>query len=296
MSGAALTGLRILMGLVWLYNIAWKTPPDFGRDSGGGLYGFTRAAVEHPVFPPFSWLVEHLVLPHFVVFAWLTLVVETVLAVLLLTGTLVRVAALLGIGQTLAICFSVAEAPNEWPWSYFMLIGIHVVLLCTWSTRYFAVDAVRTQARRGTGSLAAASLLRTWGIILTLLGVAALIASFQTDRWASRGGLVGYEDLEVTVGTYNLAGAFAVLVVAACALTGATLRRRELALAGAALAAVAAAGIYIQSGRTEVWLGGTNTTAAVFLCAALVSAATGRWLGQSRLDQTTAKLTRRGRY
>ncbi|MHA4854879.1 Rv1678 family membrane protein [Rhodococcus sp. MSC1_016] len=295
-SGAALTGLRVLVGLEWLYNVAWKTPPDFGRDSGGGLYGFTGAAVEHPVFPPFSWLVEHLVLPNFLVFAWLTLVVETVLAVLLLTGTLVRIAALLGIGQSLAICFSVAEAPNEWPWSYFMLIGIHVVLLCTWSTRYFAVDEVRAQAHRGSGPRAAAALLRTWGIILALLGVAAVIASFQTDRWASLGGVVGYEDLEVGLGTYNLAGALAVLVVAACALAGGTLGRRALALAAAVLAFLAAATIYIQSGRTDVWLGGTNTSAAVFLCAALVSAATGRWLGHSRLGQTTAKLTGRARY
>ncbi|CAG7632412.1 hypothetical protein SIM91_02200 [Rhodococcus opacus] len=297
MSGAALTGLRILVGLEWLYNVAWKTPPDFGENSGGGLYGFTRAAVEHPVFPPFSWLVEHLVLPNFVLFGWLTLVVETVLAVLLLTGTLVRVAALLGIGQSLAICFSVAEAPNEWPWSYFMLIGIHVVLLCTWSTRYFAVDEVRAQSHLGSGPGAAAALLRTWGIILALLGVAALIASFQTDRWASIGGLVGYEDLEVGLGTYNLAGALAVLVVAACALAGAILRRRELAFAGAVLAGAAAASIYLQSGRTDVWLGGTNTSAAVFLCAALVGAATGPVLDRTpRLGRSAPKLLRRRRY
>ncbi|WP_375154225.1 Rv1678 family membrane protein [Rhodococcus opacus] len=296
-SGAALTGLRILVGLEWLYNVAWKTPPDFGENSGGGLYEFTRAAVEHPVFPPFSWLVEHLVLPNFVLFGWLTLVVETVLAVLLLTGTLVRVAALLGIGQSLAICFSVAEAPNEWPWSYFMMIGIHVVLLCTWSTRYFAVDEVRAQSHLGSGPRAAAALLRAWGIILAVLGVAALIVSFQTDRWASIGGLVGYEDLEVGLGTYNLAGALAILVVAACALAGASLGRRELALAGAVLAFLAAASIYLQSGRTDVWLGGTNTTAAVFLCAALVGAATGPVLGQTpRLGRSAPKLLRGRRY
>nr|WP_072688226.1 hypothetical protein [Rhodococcus marinonascens] len=280
---------------MWLYNVVWKNPPDFGRNSGSGLYEFTRAAVDHPVFPPFSWVVEHLVLPNFLVFGWLTLVVETVLAVLLLTGTLVRAAALLGIGQSLAIGLSVAEAPGEWPWSYFMMIGIHVVLLCTWSTRYFAVDAVRTQARRGDGPRAAASLLRIWGIVLALLGVAALIASFQTGPWESVGGLVGTEDLEVGLGNYNLAGAIVVLVVAACALAGAIRGSRELAYVGAALAVLAAVSIYLQSSRVDVWLGGTNTTAAVFLCAALVSAATGRLLGRShRLGQSASKPMRKG--
>lgn len=263
---------------MWLYNVVWKNPPDFGRNSNSGLYEFTSAAVDHPVFPPFSWVVEHLVLPNFLLFGWLTLVLETVLAVLLLTGTFVRIAALLGIGQSLAIGLSVAEAPGEWPWSYFMMIGIHIVLLCTWSTRYFAVDAVRAQTRRGDGPHAAASLLRTWGIVLALLGVAALIASFQTGRWASVGGLVGTEDLQVGLGNYNLAGAIAVLVVAAFALAGAIRGSRELAYAGAALAVLAAVSIYLQSSRTDVWLGGTNTTAAVFLCAALVSVATGRLL------------------
>ncbi|AMC55054.1 integral membrane protein [Mycobacterium tuberculosis variant bovis] len=71
---------------------------------------------------------------------------ESALAVLLLTGTAVRLAALIGIGQSVAIGLSVAESPGEWPWAYAMLLGIHVVLLFTCSTRYAAVDAVRAAA------------------------------------------------------------------------------------------------------------------------------------------------------
>lgn len=26
-----LTGLRLLAGLIWLYNVVWKVPPDFGE-------------------------------------------------------------------------------------------------------------------------------------------------------------------------------------------------------------------------------------------------------------------------
>src|SRR6516162_9189710 len=45
---------------------------------------------------------------------------------------------------------------------------------------------------------------------------------------------------------------------------------RVLVLAAAAVATIAAISIYAQIGRTEVWLGGTLTTAAVFACAAVV--------------------------
>ncbi len=88
--------LRITVGLMWLYNVAWKVPADFGRDSGNGLYKFTGFAVEHPVLPPYSWVVEHLILPNISAFGWLVLVAETALAVLLISGTYVRAAALLG--------------------------------------------------------------------------------------------------------------------------------------------------------------------------------------------------------
>jgi len=82
-SAAALAALRVLAGLLWLYNVSWKRPPDFGEDSGTGLYGFTQLAVENPVFPPYSWVVENVVLPNFLAFGWMVLVVETLLAVLL---------------------------------------------------------------------------------------------------------------------------------------------------------------------------------------------------------------------
>ncbi len=51
-----LTGLRLLAGLIWLYNVVWKVPPDFGERGRRDLYHFTHLAVEHPVFTPFSWV------------------------------------------------------------------------------------------------------------------------------------------------------------------------------------------------------------------------------------------------
>ncbi len=69
----AAAALRVVLGLMWLYNVSWKRAPDFGQDAGNGLFKLTSYAVSHPVLPPYSWIVEHLVLPHFQVFGWVVL-------------------------------------------------------------------------------------------------------------------------------------------------------------------------------------------------------------------------------
>jgi uncharacterized membrane protein YphA (DoxX/SURF4 family) len=271
-SGIALAVLRILAGLLWLSHVWWKVPPDFGEKRRTGLWFWTHLAVDHPVFPPYSWLVEHLVLPNFTAFGWLVLVVETLLPVLLLTGTAVRLAALIGIGQSLAIGLSVAEAPNEWPWAYAMMIGIHLVLLLGPSAQYAAVDAVRAaRAPAGNAAPVARRLLGGWGVILALIAAVAGIKSLGDEFVAPRGQGVGYPPLQLFLGDYNMLAALVLLVAAVLMLAGAVTRARALALTAAAIAAVAALSIYVQLGRMEIWLGGNPSTAAVFVCAAVIA-------------------------
>ncbi len=298
-SGIALAGLRILAGLIWLYNVVWKIPPDFGQNSRSGLFQFTNYAVDYPVLPPFSWLIEHAVLPNFTAFGWLVLVMETVLAVLLLTGTAVRLAALIGVAQSVAIALSVAEAPNEWPWAYAMLIGIHVVLLLTPCGQYAAVDAVHASAAQPS---VARRLLCVWGVILAAIGAIALVRSVGDGWLAHSGQLAGYQKLEFSLGNYNLLAAVVLLAVAVLMFAGAFARVRVLPIAAAVIAASAAVSIYVQLGRTDIWLGGTGTTAAVFVSAAVVAAVTQRFLrdpasaGAARIRQPsgTHKLESKG--
>ena len=269
-SGIALAVLRILAGLLWLAHVWWKVPPDFGENRRTGLWFWTHLAVDHPVFPPYSWLVEHLVLPNFTPFGWLVLVVETLLPVLLITGTAVRLAALIGIGQSLAIGLSVAEAPNEWPWAYAMMIGVHLVLLLAPSAQYAAVDAVRS-APAGDAAPIARRLLGGWGVVLALIAIVAGVKSLGDAFLAARGQGVGYPPLQLFLGDYNMLAALVLLVVAALMIAAAVLRARVLALTAAVLAAVAALTVYVQLGRTEIWLGGNPSTAAVFACAAVIA-------------------------
>ena len=270
-SGISLAVLRVIAGSLWLSHVWWKSPPDFGERRRTGLWFWTHLAVEHPVFPPYSWLVEHLVLPNFTPFGWLVLVVETLLPVLLLTGTAVRLAALIGIGQSLAIGMSVAEAPNEWPWAYAMMIGIHLVLLLTPSARFAAVDAVRAARIAGNAQPVARRLLGGWGVVLTVIAVIAGVKSLGDDFLAARGQGVGYPPLQLFLGDYNMLAALVLLVVAVLMLAGAVTRAWALALTAAVIAAVAALSIYVQLGRTEVWLGGNPSTAAIFVCAVVIA-------------------------
>jgi len=271
-SAGTLGALRILAGLLWLYNVSWKRPPDFGEDSGKGLFRFTHDAVDHPVLAPYSWVVEHLVLPNFQAFGWTVLAVETTLAVLLLTGTMVRVAAALGVAQSTAIALSVAQTPGEWPWSYWMMIGIHVVLLGGAAGAVLSVDRVRAAPRAGR------RLLASWGVVVGGTACIVLVMSVGESATAASGARLGGPDLSISLGSYNLLGAIVLLAVAVLMLVAASARRSEFALLAAALAVVAALSLYIQLGFSDPLLGGSNTSAAFFLCAAVVAAACSRRL------------------
>lgn len=147
--------LRIAIGLLWIANSGWKTPPNFGQDSGSGLFKFTTYAVDYPVFPPFSWLIENVVLPNFTVFGYLTLLVEVGLGAFLVVGLATRFWALVGIGQSLAITLSVVNAPNEFPWTYYLMIIAHIVILTTAAGRTVGLDGLlRPRWRQSPGRVA----------------------------------------------------------------------------------------------------------------------------------------------
>ena len=114
---AVIAVVRVGVGLLWLQNVGWKTPPDFGRvDPPDGLYLSTTYAVSHQVFGPYAWLVDRLVLPNFTFFGWMVLLVEASLGAFLLIGLATRFWAVVGMAQTLVIMLSILNAPHEWYW------------------------------------------------------------------------------------------------------------------------------------------------------------------------------------
>ena len=85
-----LAAARIFVAFLWIQNVGWKTPAGgFGQDSGGTLYGYVVDGITHPVLAPYASILSNVVLPHFLVFAWLTLIVEiSIGAFLLVIGQL----------------------------------------------------------------------------------------------------------------------------------------------------------------------------------------------------------------
>ncbi len=125
------TTLRVVAGLLWLSNVSWKIPPDFGETADGcrGICGYVNAGAENTVLPGSSWFFDSIVSPNLAAFGWLTLFVEAGLAAALLSGRFVRVAAVVGMLQSLGIGLAVANAEGEWYWSYALMIALHLAIL-----------------------------------------------------------------------------------------------------------------------------------------------------------------------
>jgi len=152
---AALATVRVVVALMWIQNVNWKIPSDFGRERNSDLYHFVTGAVDHPVFAPYTWVVQHLVLANFTLFGYLTLVTEFALGAFLLAGLFTRLFAAVGVLQSGAIALSVLNTPNEWHWSYYLMICAHVLLLAFAAGRVAGVDGLlRPQWRRSSGLLA----------------------------------------------------------------------------------------------------------------------------------------------
>jgi thiosulfate dehydrogenase (quinone) large subunit len=142
----ALAGLRIFVGIVWIANLSWKLPPDFGRyDARGLLYSF-ELAERWAVVGPLRDLVTDVVIPHFTLFGWLVFGIELIAGVLLLLGLMTRLGALLGTAESIAIVLLVGRAPNEWFWGYAMFVLLNAVPLLSPADSRWSVDHARGRA------------------------------------------------------------------------------------------------------------------------------------------------------
>jgi len=137
---ATLAALRILVGLLWLTNLLWKLPPDFGRNDPRGLYHYLVVADQHAL-GPVRTLAHHVLVPHATAAGWLVFTVELIAGLLLLLGWHTRIGAALGLAQAIVITLMVAGAPGEWRWGYVMLIALNAVPLAAPANLRLSVDA-----------------------------------------------------------------------------------------------------------------------------------------------------------
>jgi thiosulfate dehydrogenase (quinone) large subunit len=148
-SGIGLAVLRIVVGITWLHEAAWKTPPEFA-----GLRDWTTRPLDNPTSETFNAVLEAVVLPNIAFFGWVTLLAEASLGAFLVVGLATRLWAVVGIAQGMAITLSVISVPGEWSYAYYLFVAAHVALLTGAGGRTFGIDGLlrdRWAAAEGDG-------------------------------------------------------------------------------------------------------------------------------------------------
>jgi hypothetical protein len=135
-----LAALRISYGILWLQQVTWKVPPDFGLTRKDGLYYWTSEMVKYSFLPPHKFFVESVVLPNFLFFAWLTFLTELFIGFSHLFGIVSRLGAFLALAMSANLLVGLARHPGEWPWSYLMLLGYALIFLSGHTGRVLGLD------------------------------------------------------------------------------------------------------------------------------------------------------------
>jgi len=159
-----LGALRIAYGILWLQQTTWKVPPDFGLARKDGLYYWTGEMVKYSFLSPHKFFVESVVLPHFLLFAWLTLLTELFIGFSHLVGVVSRLGAFLALAMSANLLVGLARHPGEWPWSYLMLLGYALLFLSGHPGRTLGLDGWLSR-RLNSPALAG----RVWARVLGLL-------------------------------------------------------------------------------------------------------------------------------
>jgi uncharacterized membrane protein YphA (DoxX/SURF4 family) len=284
-SRAAPLTLRLVAGLLWLSNVSWKVPPDFGRtaDVCRGLCRFVQAGIDHPVAPGYPWVLENLIQPNLALFGWGVLILEYLLAALLLSGTLTRLAAVVGFAQSLAIGLSVANAPEEWYWSYVLMAAVHFAVFANATWRAAGGDPVPraaspggparpVTARRTSGPVPVALMTASYGALVAVANARnAVVTSDYTREWVLFGGrtdVPGDFGRNVFAGSVALGLVFVLLAGATLLTAGRSSARWPAAVAGAF--SLVLVGAYRDTGNL---LAAKPSAAAVMLAVALYLAA-----------------------
>ena len=141
---------RILIGILWLFSLRWKLPPDFMPESGRGLMDWLLLEVQHPAFGFYGDFVQTVVIPNFTSFAWIIFLAELLVGLSLLTGSLTRLGGAIGLLMAFNLGLGLLEVPGEWPWSYAMLAMWQGTFVVMGAGRVFGIDGLLR--RRYSGS------------------------------------------------------------------------------------------------------------------------------------------------
>jgi uncharacterized membrane protein YphA (DoxX/SURF4 family) len=149
--------VRFLIGAMWWQQSLWKLPPYY-TDQPNSPFGSTGLAYwmglmgKHAAIPLQADFVNHIVLPHFYLFAPMVYAAEVLTGVSLMLGLFVRLFGIIGALQILNLWLGLYSAPGEWPWNYFFLLVLQVMFALHCYGRSLGLDAILI-ARSGRSRL-----------------------------------------------------------------------------------------------------------------------------------------------
>jgi hypothetical protein len=144
---------RLVIGAMWWQQTLWKLPPYY-TDQPDKPFGTTGLAVwmkimgQHAAIPLQADFVNHIVLPHFYVFAPIVYAAELLTALSLMLGAFVGLFGLIGALQILNLWLGLYSAPGEWPWTYFFLLVLQLIFCLDHYGRSLGIDAMLATGRR----------------------------------------------------------------------------------------------------------------------------------------------------
>ncbi|MEO5725052.1 MAG: hypothetical protein ABIQ39_16640 [Ilumatobacteraceae bacterium] len=219
---------RIAAGLLWLADLHWKVAPNFGRDTGGGLYKYTRSAVDDPVVGVWKSITEHLILPHLQLFGWIVILTDGTIAALLLIGYRTRLVALIGAFNAIPIFLSVAYRNDEWPWSYILIFFLHLMLFAMPSSEHVPSIDTALAGPRSARDRAFVVL----GAIAVVVGAIGWFLARDVDFATRHVAMFGYAKMELKLLWFNGLAAVLTIAFGAALIVAARIRLAGLVAAG----------------------------------------------------------------
>jgi len=136
-----LSGCRSVIGLMWLLSLRWKLPPTFvASGDHRSLMEWMQLQVAHPTVGLYADFVANVAIPNFILFAWLTFLIELTIGLSLTVGVFTRWGAILGLIWSFNLAIGLLSVPGEWPWSYLMLIMWHTLFFVSANHQKWGFD------------------------------------------------------------------------------------------------------------------------------------------------------------
>jgi uncharacterized membrane protein YphA (DoxX/SURF4 family) len=147
---------RFFIGVLWWQQSLWKLPPTYTDqpDGSGGLRYWMGEMAKWASTGLQQHFVRDVVLPHFYFFAPQVYLSEVLIAVTLMLGLFSRLGAFVGTLMAINLWLGLYRSPSEWPWTYFFLIVVQIMLLVQRPGRSWGLDAIllrREQESPGRG-------------------------------------------------------------------------------------------------------------------------------------------------